>query len=797
MLRIAKHRVAPAGIESKAYWKRGLHGSAAMMAFMFAGLSAPAMAQDTPPPPQDVAQSDEDDGDVIIVTARRREEALIDVPVAVTAFSQDQLRDLQAQDLSGIQGAVPNLNLVQGRGSATSANIFIRGVGQPDALQTFDPAVGVYVDGVFLSRIQGALLTLSDVERVEVLRGPQGTLYGKNTIGGAVNIVSRKPDLDEFQASGDVTYGSFDQFTVNGYVSAPIAEDSVALSIAGLYDTRDGIITNPLTGEDFNDRDNLTFRSILRVQPSDSIELSLSGDYTRQRNALNLGAPTAPIIQTDLALGPQVLVEPDQFGPFDFESATSFTNGEGQELDHWGLALNANFQLSDNLELVSITSYRDLNTEFFIDIDATQAEIGDVFVGTDQRQWSQELQLRYSSDNLNGVFGLYYLNERVTSDQEAFADDLFAFGGAPISFTRLINDEQETDSYAAFGQLTYDLSDYWSITAGLRYTYEERQYNRFTTTQSDLAPFNGLDFSFPGDLPPPLNEDDSQSFDAFTPSLTISYTPAPDRLIYASASRGFKSGGFNGRANSLADLTLFVDGNPELVTTFEPETVWTYEIGGKASFLDGDVVVSAAAFYSDYQDFQARVGGGIDGGAGVGVFPVLNAGELEIYGFELEATVKPLEGLTLMSSLGYLEAQYNEFNDGRRVPPQSFSCNPTGEEIICEPAFAPPINARIAGDYTFSLGSADISIGGEARYVGEHFLSVDNREGLREDGYALLNAYVQASFDDGRYFIRGGARNLTDTLYRTDGQEFSSVGNIQTVYFGDPRTFTITLGFNY
>ncbi|MEM1133462.1 MAG: TonB-dependent receptor [Pseudomonadota bacterium] len=798
MLRIANSAQASDHTEKGALYKIGLRGGAAMMAFAVMGLSAPAFAQDVPPQLQDVAESNEDDDDVIIVTARRREEALIDVPVAVTAFSQDQLRDLQAQDLSGIQGAVPNLNLVQGRGSATSANIFIRGVGQPDALQTFDPAVGVYVDGVFLSRIQGALLTLSDVERVEVLRGPQGTLYGKNTIGGAVNIVSRKPDLDEFQASGDVTYGSFDQFTVNGYVSAPIATDSVALSIAGLYDTRDGIITNPLTGEDFNDRDNLTFRSILRVQPSDSIEISLSGDYTRQRNALNLGAPTAPIIQTDFALGPVVLVEPDQFGErFDFESATSFTNGEGQELDHWGLALNANFQLSDNLELVSITSYRDLTTDFFIDIDATQAEIGDVFVGTDQRQWSQELQLRYSSDKLNGVFGLYYLNERVTSDQEAFADDLFAFGGAPITFTRLINDEQETDSYAAFGQLTYDLSDYWSITAGLRYTYEERQYNRFTTTQSSLALIDGLDFSFPGDLPPPLNEDDSQSFDAFTPSLTISYTPAPDRLIYASASRGFKSGGFNGRANSLADLTLFVDGNPELVTTFEPETVWTYEIGGKASFLDGDVVISAAAFYSDYQDFQARVGGGIDGGAGVGVFPVLNAGELEIYGFEIETTVKPLDGLTLMGSLGYLEAQYNEFNDGRRVPPQSFSCNPTGEEIICEPAFAPPINARIAGDYTFSLGSADISIGGEARYVDGHFLSVDNREGLREDGYALLNAYVQASFDNGRYFIRGGARNLTDTLYRTDGQEFSSVGNIQTVYFGDPRTFTITLGFNY
>lgn len=799
---IANHNTAN-NLALAAICKNGLRGGAAVTAIIITGLFAPAFAQNAPAP-QDIsrgAQNDLDpdavDSDVIIVTARRREEALIDVPVAVTAFSRDQLQDLQAQDLSGIQGAVPNLNLVQGRGSASSANIFIRGVGQPDALQTFDPAVGVYVDGVFLSRIQGALLTLSDVERVEVLRGPQGTLYGKNTIGGAVNIISRKPDFDEFTANGSVLYGSFDQLTVNGYVSAPIVEDSVALSIAGLYDTRDGIITNPLTGEEFNDRDNLTFRSILRVRPSDSVEISLSGDYTRQRNALTLGNPTAPIFQTDFLLGAVQLSPADPFGPFDFESATSFTNGEGQALDHWGLSLNASFQLSDTLELVSISSYRDLESAFFIDIDATQFEIGDVFVGLDQRQWSQELQLRYSSDNLNGVFGLYYLNERVTSDQEAFADDLFAFGGFPITFSRLINDDQETDSFAAFGQLTYDISDYWSITGGLRYTYEERRYNRFTTTLSSNPLLSGLDFSFPDDLPPPLNGDDTADFGAFTPSLTLSYTPAADRLIYASASRGFKSGGFNGRANGLADLTLFVDGAPQLVTTFEPETVWTYEVGGKAAFLDGKVQVSAAAFYSDYRNFQARVGGGVDGGAGVGVFPVLNAGELGIFGFEIETVVKPAKGLTVTGSLGYLDAQYNEFNDGRRVPPQTFSCNPTGEEIVCEPAFAPPITARIAGDYSFTLGGADISLGGEARFVDAHFLSVDNREGLSEDGYTLVNAYIQASFDDGRYYLRGGARNITDTLYRTDGQEFSSVGNIQTVFFGDPQTFTITVGFKY
>ena len=196
--------------------------------------AAPALAQDAP------ADAAAEDGDAIVVVARRIEEKITDVPIAVTALGQAQLAKLGANDLSGIQGAVPNVNLVQGRGSAASANFFIRGIGQPDALQTFDPAVGVYVDGVYLSRIQGALLNLFDVQRVEVLRGPQGTLYGKNTIGGAVNVISRKPDLKEFHGEASFTYGRFNEVTGKAYLSAPLVADRVALSLAGVYDDRDG-----------------------------------------------------------------------------------------------------------------------------------------------------------------------------------------------------------------------------------------------------------------------------------------------------------------------------------------------------------------------------------------------------------------------------------------------------------------------------------------------------------------------------------------------------------------------------
>jgi len=741
------------------------------------------------------------EGGDIVVIARKRAERLVDVPIAITAVSGDDLAKMQAVDLSGVQGSMPNVNLVQGRGSTSNANIFIRGVGQPDALQTFDPAVGVYVDGVYISRIQGALFNLYDVDHVEVLRGPQGTLYGKNTIGGAVNIVSKKPDLDTFHAAGSFTYGSYNQIVANGYLSVPLIADKVALSVAGAEDKRDGIVTDPVTGRKYNDRNGQAFRAILRAKPTDRLELILSGDYERQRTRPTLGYATAPLIGTDFATGAHVLVPAYPYGPYDYKASTSLAPGQGQKLDHWGVSLTANYALNDMLSLTSITAYRHLVPDYYLDFDATRYEVADAFVGFRQHQFSQELQLKLNANRLKGVFGLYYLDERVRSHQESYDDALFSLAGFPISFTRLIDDDQRTKSYAAFGQLTYDFTDRFSITAGLRYTYEKKRYDRFTTTVSNLPLLNGVDFAFPGDLPAPYGGDDTVGFHAWTPSVTLSYKPSRDTLLYASASRGFKSGGFNGRVNSVADVTQIVDGVPTIVPYFKPETVWTYEVGAKAEFLDGRVRLSADAFYSDYRNFQARVGGGSIGTAANGSFPVLNAGKLRIAGFEAELAVKPVEAWSLRATFGYLDAKYLRFDDGRRLPPvgsDAFSCNPTGHHIACQPAFAPPITFSVASDYAIPLGAAGtLTLGADARFVDKQWLSVDNRPGLMEPGYWLVNAYVQYDAPGGKWYVRGGVKNLTKAVYLTDAQEFSSVGNIQTAYYGDPRTWSGTVGFRF
>ena len=261
----------------------------------------------TPSPIADLAENEAANPDEIVVIARRRAENILDVPISVSAFSEQQLINSGAYDLSGIQGAVPNLNIVQGRGSASSANITIRGIGQPDALQTFDPAVGVYVDGVYQSRIQGALFSMFDVQQVEVLRGPQGTLYGKNTIGGAINIISRKPGNDVV-ANASFAYGSYNQILANAYVAAPLVQDKLAVGIAGTYNKRDGTVTDVNTGEKYNDINTGTGRIIVRATPVETLEVLFSADYTRQDSSLTLGQNTTAICQ--LALGVPGLPQP-------------------------------------------------------------------------------------------------------------------------------------------------------------------------------------------------------------------------------------------------------------------------------------------------------------------------------------------------------------------------------------------------------------------------------------------------------------------------------------------------------
>jgi iron complex outermembrane receptor protein len=720
-----------------------------------------------------VAQTGAEDADAarldaVTVTARRREESLQDVPVAVTAFGEEDLRELQARNLDGLQGAVPNVNVVQGRASASSINLFIRGVGQPDALQTFDPAVGVYVDDVYLSRIQGALTNMFDVERVEVLRGPQGTLYGRNTAGGALKVITRVPGYDP-QLDVEVTAGDFGRVEGRFYGTGA-ASDSVSFSLAGLYADNDGYVRDPSSGRRFNDNGEQALRAKLVARPSDAVSLTFSADYIRQDNELALGRAEAPLVQVDLALGPQVLV-PAPTGRFDYRARTELGPDKGQELDHWGVSGVLEWAWSDSLTFKSITAHRNLETDFWIDFDATARQLTSARVALDQRQVSQEFQLQYDNrDNLRAVYGLYYLSEKVPSHQEAYANDFLALAGTPIDFLRTIDDDLRNRSYAAFFNLSYDFGNDWSLSGGLRYTEEKKDYFRTTSTFSTVLPALNGTFAFDADA----------TFSALTPSLALQRRFGDRSMGYISANRGFKSGGFNGRANS-----------PGEVSIFDPEYVWTYELGYKASSSDGRLVGNLALFHSDYKDFQARIAEVVDPTAAIPTFtfPVLNAAKLRIQGIEFEGAALIGDGTRLSGNLGFQDARYREFFDDRFA-----GGDRSGDKV----PFSPKWNARLALTHTFALASgAAFTLGGDISYRDKTWLSVDNREVLTQDAYSLVGLFGVWESGDRNWRVQAGVRNATDKVYKVDAQEFSSVGNIQTAYYGWPRHAYLSARYSF
>jgi iron complex outermembrane receptor protein len=738
-------------------------------------------AQQPPAEAATAAANDEggDDGD-IVVTARRTEETLQTVPASISAFNERALDRIQATDPTGLQGAVPNLNIVQGRGSSNAMNVYIRGIGQPDALQTFDPAVGVYVDDVYLSRIRGTQVDLLDLERVEVLRGPQGTLYGKNTIGGALKFVSRKPGRD-FRASGSIAVGSYDQFELKGSASGPVS-DTVAAGFAVMRAKRDGYVEDAADDREYNDKDTIAGRAAIAFTPSSTVRIDLTADYSHDDASLNVGQPLNSLTYlVGGAILPPIIVLPTNPDPDDYDYKGRTTPGlpNSTKLTHYGFAGTATIDLSDQLSFKSITAYRNLKTDDFVDIDATEKEVGDVFVGVDQKQLSQEFQLLLTAGRLTGVAGVYYLKEDIVSHQEAYADDLIGPLLGNPTFLRTIDDDLSTWSYAAFANGSFEIVDGLRLSAGIRFTKEKKNYFRTTSTFSSSPLLTSLT--------PFVFNPDKTTWNDTSPMASIDWQPMKDLMIYARVAKGFKSGGFNGRANS-----------PTETTQYEPETVWSYEGGFKATIAN-QLRLAGAVFRNDYKDFQARVSGTTfdDNGLPVAVLSVLNAGELRIRGAELEASWTPVGGLLLDTQLGYLDADYREFADARF---------PGGSRAFQTPAFAPKWTLRFGAQYAFDLGGAgSITIGGQSRYKSRTALAVDNTiigttteiEGLFAESYWLHDARIVWE-DTAKHFAIGlYGNNLTKERYKTDGQEFSTIGSIRTVYYGAPRTFTLRLTARY
>ena len=577
-----------------------------------------------------------DDSGAIVVTARRREESLIDVPIAISAISGQQLDKAGAIDITDISNSTPNVTLETSRGTNSTLTAFIRGVGQQDPVAGFEAGVGLYLDDVYLNRPQAAVLDIYDVERIEVLRGPQGTLYGRNTIGGAVKYVTRRIG-EEPTVSLRATYGSYDQADGVISASAPIGDGTLRVggSLARL--SRGGFGTNLTTGEDNYNKDIWAGRLSAEVHATDAF-FRLSGDYTKDKSNARGGHR----LIAGLFTGAPVLAD-----VFDSQGALASPK---QDVKAWGVSLFGEVKPTDSLTFRSITAYRKDDSATPIDFDALPAVDVDVPAFYNNKQFSQELQLLIDAGPFNGLIGAYYLNAK---SRTVFDVRL------PGTVTALTFGNVDTDTGAIFGDFTYDITDMLSLSAGGRYTWDKR------TSQIQRNVYLGSSPFFGGTTAPIVRQTDfrgSANFKRFTPRASISFKPAPNHNLYASYSQGFKGGGFDPRGVGTAAPDLNGNGitgaggdQQDIYNflSFDPEKVTSYEAGYKASLFDRSLNIALAAFHSNYTDVQIPGSiGAIVGGVPtfIGITTNAGAGRTSMASSSKAAMWRATSGVTAMRS---------------------------------------------------------------------------------------------------------------------------------------------------
>lgn len=738
-----------------------------------------AVAADDRAAAQDAAAQANGRADEIVVTARRRAESLQTVPVAVSAFNDDRLNDLQASTLSGIQYATPNLYLDQG--DASNAVIYLRGIGQNDSLAFVDPGVGVYVDDVFIARSQAAFLELFDVDRVEVLRGPQGTLYGRNTIGGAVKFVSTAPP-DEFDAYLEAGAGNFDFFTLKGRVGGPIVADRLRGKAAFSATRRDGYNQNSFTGEDDGDIKTFSGRGALRFTPNETLEflLSIDGRIDRPDTSRNAVRETSITAAPDPA-NPALLVTLPANAPFQVD-----VNAGGlSDISAIGVALTSRWKASDAVAIESISSYRTFDFNLNLDTDGSPFPVLDILLLQDQFQVSQELRLIYDDGGpLKFTGGVYYFHDDDTTFS-GFDDGAATIFGFPVTLfgfpsSSLADTKQVTNSYAAFGDAAFAVTDRIEFSAGLRYTFEKRRSARrfeyfFDPSVSvirNTPPF----LAGQGVAGAPISSE--ADFDALTPKVSASFKASDNVFAYASVARGFKSGGLDGRANT--DFGF---------QPFAPEFVWSYEGGLKTKWFDGALIANAAFFYNDYTDLQVT-SFGADPVTGVFVSLFTNAARASAKGAELELYAEPTERLSITGSVGWLDAQYDEFN----ILVGGIATDVSDRPLVNSPKW----NASLGATYDHPIGERLIAtVHVDGAYRGTTATEITASPVLTQERYGLLNAFVGLKTSDDRWEFRAGVKNATDEAIRVQGFNLAEFPGVQVGFYTAPRTYDFRLIYRY
>jgi len=704
-----------------------------------------------------LAQQASDTGPVleeIVVSAQRTQESLQDVPISVTALGEADLERRQITNTLDLISQVPNLvgsNNV-GLGSATS--FFLRGVGQDESIATSDPAVGTYIDGVYIARQINNNSYLYDVARIEVLRGPQGTLYGRNTSGGAVRVITTRPE-DEFNGYLDLSYGDYDRYSVKGMLNAPF-NDVLAFRLnAFVLGQDEGFIKSLTTGKEYWAPEGAGGRVQLRYNPSDTFDATLSIDYADEKGTEVVGSDFNR--NTDK----------------DFFTVVSGLEDQFAETDQLGVTLNMEFAIGD-MTLESISGWRDLNQTYRIDLSDDVVPQYVLPHDSNHEQLSQEFTLSATSGKLDWLAGVFYMKEENSS---TVGDELFLFGGALAGNFRKTLDN-DADSYAIFAQGTYNLTEHFAVTLGGRYTEEDKSVD---VTQYVVlpGPATGGGGGFPGAkgiLVPLWDTSDIEAagtpsnvtFTEFTPKVALEYRQNEDLLWYASYTEGFKSGGWNARVTDPLDFVLF-----------NPETVESYEAGLKSELFDNRLRANLTLYRADYSDFI------ITALNEDGRFVTINAAETRIQGVEAELMFRATNSLDLFGNLGTMDGEYLKLvgasfpitNEIKRTPEISYQLG--FNWTIPTPAFG-------GGFFTTTTFS----------HQDEYYGGLENDPVELSEAIDLVDFLVGYAPDDGRWTIEGSCKNCSDEQYHHSTLNFGTLG-FATQFPGLPRTWQLRFRYNF
>jgi iron complex outermembrane receptor protein len=729
--------------------------------------AAPAMAQEQGK--QEAGQKTTN-LESVKVTARKRVETLQEVPVAVTAFTADSLDRLNVRDLSDLGAQVPNLTIYAARGSSSTVTAYIRGVGQSDPLWGVDPGVGIYMDDVYIARPQGALLDVFDVDRIEVLRGPQGTLYGKNTIGGAIKYISKglKP---EFNGFGSVTLGNYGQRDFKAAVGGGLGGSPylrARVAVADLH--RDGFGENLITGDQVSDKKIRAIRANLGAYVTDAFDLQFALDHVVDtsgvRGAQMLRANPFNSIPVYGGTGPK----PPLASRYDVRSGMPNINNTTLS----GASMTANFRMDDSWSFKYVLAKRESNTETNIDFDTTQDKIADVKAFYRDQQVSHEVQANFDGGGRSrGVVGFYKF------DGEAGGQVLNNFFNLSFGDT---HGTIYTKSIAAYADWTFDVSKKFSVDVGARWTNEDKHAVVKNIGYTDAT------FKKPSGVIA-ANFDKTINFTNLSPKISLDYQVTPDIMLYGLASRGFKSGGYNIRAQATAV--------PRSAEPFKDEQVDSYEIGSKMGLLDNSLFLNLSAFHNKYKDIQLSIFTEYTTQQNTNAFfgDFTNAGAGTVQGLEVEYQWLPIKSFTISGNLAWLDAKYDTYLfKGVNIAKQ--------QEFTNAPDFSGAINL----EYRTDLGgagslSARVGYSYQSRVVATTEVVYDpitkaRVQPITQDGYGLLGAGVIWKPSD-VWTVSLQGSNVTDKAYLTTGYNLYSALGVHTGFYGPPRQYSLTVKYDF